>query len=127
MQSHSLQAQQHNHIITISFFIISGFIIFTCMCPLNSDNLLQEKKRHNKEVSLTSSAIPSISTKLNKTQAKQQHSNSFSDQVQSPQLSTALDLSKLRNLHLRGNPNTVLYRRNTFRRPGCWPLPNRIK
>lgn len=92
MQSHNLQAQQYKHIITISFFIISIFIIFTFMCPLDSDILLQERKLHDKDVSFTSSAIPSISTKLNKTQAKQQHKLLL--QPGAITSSAALDLSK---------------------------------
>lgn len=62
------------------------------MCPLDSDILLQERKLHDKDVSFTSSAIPSISTKLNKTQAKQQHKLLL--QPGAITSSAALDLSK---------------------------------
>lgn len=96
MESHNLQAQQHN-IIAISLLLYQFF--FTCVCSLNPVT--------GKEAAQQRSFFYQLSNFRHFHKTKQDTSQVAtpslvsSDQVQSPQLSPALHPSKLRNFYFK--------------------------
>lgn len=115
----NLTIYKHSSITTLSlnrFYCIST--IFTCMCRLNSDTLLQETKLHNEEVSYQLSNFKHT----NKTKQDKPSNNTKPPCLaRGNHLTFLLLLTYVKNF--KGNPNTTLYCRNIFRWPGSWPLP----